>query len=72
MHIITALILYDAMYTYAGLAKCCLMAEISTKYEDRLCMKRYSQVEFVLDSSAVFAINCRISVKFLHFSNCFC
>lgn len=54
MHLITALFLYDAMYTYVGLAMCCLMTEMSTDYEDRLRMTRYSQAGQVLGSSAVF------------------
>ena len=53
LHLIVALCLYDTMFTFIGLALCCLFTEISTDQEDRLRLTRYSQVAGMLGHNAI-------------------
>lgn len=56
VHLIFALCLWDTMFTYVGLASCCLFTEISKDNENRLKMIRYSQIGSLLGSSSVFLL----------------
>ncbi|KAL4235212.1 MFS/sugar transport protein [Mactra antiquata] len=56
IHLITALCFWDTMYTYVGLAACCLFAEISTDNAERLKMVRNNQIGFFIGSSSVFIL----------------
>ena len=53
LHLIVALCLYDTMFTFIGLALCCLFTEISTDQEDRLRLTKYSQVAGMLGHNAI-------------------
>lgn len=53
LHLIVALSLYDTMFTFIGLAACCLFTEISTDQHDRLMLTRYSQVAGMLGHCAI-------------------
>nr|KAG5709740.1 hypothetical protein BaRGS_027765 [Batillaria attramentaria] len=48
LHLIVALSLYDTMFTFAGLASCCLFTEISTDQNDR-----YAQMAGMLGHCAI-------------------
>lgn len=56
LHLITALCLWDTMFTYVGLAYCCLFTEISTDNTVRLKMVRYTQIGNLLGSSSIFIL----------------
>lgn len=53
MHLIIALCFWDTIFTYIGLAECCLFAEISKRTEDRLKLVRFSQLGSLIGSSSV-------------------
>ncbi|ESP04018.1 hypothetical protein LOTGIDRAFT_110314 [Lottia gigantea] len=54
LHLITALCLYDTMFTYIGLAYCCLFTEISTDSKVRLQLTQWSQIARLIGSSSIF------------------
>ncbi|XP_077989831.1 transmembrane protein 180-like [Glandiceps talaboti] len=54
VHLLLSLFLYDALFTFVGLAMCALFAEMSHLHEDRLRLIRYSQVASVFGSLSVF------------------
>ncbi|XP_052815093.1 transmembrane protein 180-like [Mya arenaria] len=53
MHLIVALCFWDTMFTYVGLAACCLFTEISKDENERLRMVKYGQIGSVLGSSSI-------------------
>ncbi|KAL8616941.1 hypothetical protein ACOMHN_041859 [Nucella lapillus] len=53
VHLIVALCLYDTMFTFIGLALCCLFTEISTDQQDRLQLTRYSQMAGMLGHNTI-------------------
>lgn len=54
MHLIASLCLWDTMFTYVGLAYCCLFTEISSDNSVRLKMVRYTQIGSLIGSSSIF------------------
>lgn len=56
VHLIFALCLWDTMFTYVGLASCCLFTEISRDNENRVKMIRYTQIGSLLGSSSIFLL----------------
>ncbi|XP_041364885.1 transmembrane protein 180-like [Gigantopelta aegis] len=44
LHLIVALCLYDTMFTFIGLAMCCLFTEIAISQRDRVLLTRYSHI----------------------------
>ena len=56
LHLIIALCFWDTMFTYVGLAYCCLFTEISQDNEVRLKMIRYTQIGDLIGSSSVFIL----------------
>lgn len=56
LHLIVALCFWDTMFTYVGLAYCCIFTEISKDNAIRLRMVRYSQIGSLLGSSSVFLL----------------
>ena len=61
LHLIVALCFWDTMFTYIGLAYCCIFTEMSKDSEIRLKMVKYSQIGSLVGSSSVFILQ--------HFSN---
>lgn len=55
-HLIISLCLWDTMFTFVGLAQCCLFTEISNVEEHRLKILRYSQIGSLIGSSSVFVL----------------
>ncbi|XP_076458236.1 transmembrane protein 180-like [Babylonia areolata] len=53
VHLIAALCLYDTMFTFIGLALCCLFTEISTDQQDRLQLTKYAQAAGMLGHNAI-------------------
>ncbi|KAJ8319379.1 hypothetical protein KUTeg_004470 [Tegillarca granosa] len=53
MHLIVSLCFWDTIFTYIGLAECCLFTEISKRAEDRLKLVRFSQLGSLIGSSSV-------------------
>lgn len=56
IHLITALCFWDTMFTYVGLASCCLFTEITKDNKERLIMVRYNQIGSLIGSSSVFIL----------------
>ena len=56
IHLIVALCFWDTMFTYVGLAYCCLFTEMSKDNEVRLKMIRYTQIGSLIGSSSVFVL----------------
>ena len=56
LHLITALCFWDTMFTYVGLASCCLFTEISLDYSDRIKALRYGQIGSLIGSLSVFFV----------------
>ena len=56
IHLIVALCYWDTMFTYVGLACCCLFTEMSKDSEVRLKMVRYNQIGSLIGSSSVFVL----------------
>ncbi|CAH1795088.1 unnamed protein product [Owenia fusiformis] len=54
IHLITALCIYDALFTFVLLAQCALFTEMSKRHEDRLRLVKYSQVGSLIGSMSVF------------------
>ena len=52
-HLIFALCLWDTMFTYVGLASCCLFTEISRDNANRVKLIRYTQIGSLFGSSSV-------------------
>lgn len=53
LHLIIALSLYDTMFTFIGLAMCCLFTEISTDQKDRLLLTKYAQMASMLGHCSI-------------------
>ncbi|XP_060587747.1 transmembrane protein 180-like [Ruditapes philippinarum] len=56
IHLITALCFWDTMYTYIGLAACCLFTELASDNEARLKMIRYNHIGSLVGSSSIFIL----------------
>ena len=56
LHLIVALCFWDTMFTYVGLAACCLFTEMTKDNDVRLKMVRYNQIGSLLGSSSVFIL----------------
>ncbi|XP_045191817.2 transmembrane protein 180-like [Mercenaria mercenaria] len=56
IHLITALCFWDTMYTYVGLAGCCLFTEMTDDNTERLKMVKYNQIGYLLGSSSIFVL----------------
>lgn len=56
IHLITALCFWDTMFTYVGLAYCCLFTEISSDNTQRLKLVKYTQIGSLLGSSSIFIL----------------
>ena len=55
LHLIIALCLYDTMFTFIGLAMCCLFTEIAISQRDRVLLTRYSHIASLPGSFSVTA-----------------
>ncbi|XP_045191819.2 transmembrane protein 180-like [Mercenaria mercenaria] len=56
IHLITALCFWDTMFTYVGLAACCLFTEMTKDNTERLKMIKYNQIGCLMGSSSVFLL----------------
>lgn len=56
LHLIVSLCFWDTMFTYIGLAYCCIFTEISKDTDVRLRNVRYGKVGSLIGSSSVFIL----------------
>lgn len=56
IYLITTLCFWDTMFTYVGLAYCCLFTEMTQDNSVRLKMIRYSQIASLIGSCSVFVL----------------
>lgn len=56
LHLITSLCLWDTMFTYVGLAYCCLFTELSSDNEVRMKLVQYTQIGNLIGSSSIFIL----------------
>ena len=56
LHLIVALCFWDTMFTYVGLAYCCIFTEMSKDNNVRLKMVRYTQIGSMAGSSSIFIL----------------
>jgi len=56
LHLITSLCLWDTMFTYVGLAYCCLFTELSNNNEVRMKLVQYTQFGNLIGSSSIFIL----------------
>lgn len=54
VHLIISLCLYDAMFTFIGLAHCCLNTEMSHEQKERLQLIQFAELACLFGSSSVF------------------
>ena len=54
IHLILSLCLYDAMFTFIGLAHCCLNTEMSHVQKERLQLIQFAELACLFGSSSVF------------------
>ncbi|CAE1306984.1 unnamed protein product [Acanthosepion pharaonis] len=54
IHLIISLCLYDAMFTFIGLAHCCLNTEMSHEQKERLQLIQFAELACLFGSSSVF------------------
>lgn len=57
IHLTVSLCLYDTMFSYIGLTSCCLMAEMTDDYKQRLNMKLYGSIAAILSGWSVPFLN---------------
>ena len=55
-HLIVSLCFWDTMFTYIGLAYCCIFTEMTKDNDIRLKMVQYGQIGSLLGSSSVFIL----------------
>ena len=55
-HLIFSLCFWDTMFTYVGLAYCCIFTEMTKDNDIRLKMVKYGQIGSLLGSSSVFVL----------------